>query len=458
MLSAALTLCLLLQAAALPRRAARPNLISIVADDLGRWAVGAYGNAEVRTPNLDRLAREGIRFTNAVAATPVCSPSRATWFTGRYPSELGIRDWISSSEAREGVGLRHRSWVEDLKEAGYETALFGKWHLGTLRSFHPTRHGFDTFLGFLGGGNRPMDPVLEEEGRTRRFVGPLPDILTDAAIAFLERKRTGPFLICLHFRAPHLPYGPVPEVDRRPFDRLEPTVPRIPWLDRGKLVRSTRAYYASIHSVDRNVGRLLAALDRLKLAEDTIVLFTSDHGYNEGRHGIDTKGNGHWIAGGVRGPKRPNMWETSIAIPWILRWPGRIPPGSALDVPAGTIDAYRTILGLCGVPPPEGCEARGRNLAPGILGRGSLPERPWLFGQYDLHNFGLAYLRMVRGRRFKLVKRLRARGLDELYDLREDPGERRNLYARFLRDPSRRPILDRLLEALGTWRKKIGDD
>lgn len=444
MLLATLLLC---APAEVPR-----NLVVVVTDDQARWAVGAYGNDEVRTPSIDRLADEGARFDNAFVPAPVCSPSRASWLTGRYPTELTITDWISPEEAARGLGLAAPTWTQALQASGLRTALVGKWHLGSAPDHHPTRLGFDEFVGFLGGGARPMDATLERDGEARVYEGPLPDRLTDEALRFIEENAAGRFALCLHFRAPHRPYGPVPEEDRAPYAELEPTLPDFPGLDADSLAETTRAYYASISSIDRNVGRLLDALERLELESDTVVVFTSDHGYNEGRHGIDTKGNGHWIVGGHRGPKRPNMWDTSLAIPLIVRWPGVVQPGTRIPALASGLDFYRTVLGLFEVPIPEGASPHGRDLGP-LLRGGTLEPRDALFGQYDLHNNGLAHLRMIRTERWKLVTN--ANGLDELYDLESDPGERTNLHHRVSREE---PDLVRGLEQrLHAWMHSIGD-
>lgn len=432
--------------------AQKSNLVTIVADDLGRWAMGAYDNREVRTPHLDRIAREGALFTRAFVACPVCSPSRATWLTGRYPTELGITDWISPREARAGLGLRGTTWPRVLQQAGWTTALLGKWHLGTLPEFHPTRLGFHHFMGFLSGGNRPMDPKLEVDGKERQLRGPLPDLLVDDAIDWLRRNRARPFALSLHFRAPHLPYGPVPESDSAPYEGLDPTVPRLRGLDAAQLKRRTKAYYASISSIDRNVGRLLAALEQLELSERTIVLFTSDHGYNEGRHRINTKGNGHWIAGGVSGPKRPNMWDTSIAVPLAIRWPEVVAPGRRISHPVSNLDIFRTVLGMLEVPLPEESGAGGIDFSPLLRGQ-RLPPRTAIFGQYDLHNNGLAYLRMIRGERWKYVRHWHANGMDELYDLVKDPGERRNLARR----GDQRARIEDLNRRLVAWMQSIED-
>ena len=178
-----------------------------------------------------------------------------------------------------------------LKRAGYFTGLVGKWHLGMQPQYHPTMKGFDHFTGFLGGGNSPINPTLEVDGKSRKFEGSLPDILTDDALAFVKKNKDRPFALMLNFRAPHLPYAPVPKVDSAPFAGLDPTIPDFPGLNVKQVKNWTREYYASVHSVDRNLGRLLALLDELGLTENTIVVFTSDHGYMIGHHGLHTKGN-----------------------------------------------------------------------------------------------------------------------------------------------------------------------
>ncbi len=435
----------------------RPNIISIVTDDQGRWTLGAYGNREARTPNMDRIAREGAKFLNAFVPTPVCSPSRASFMTGLYGTQIGITDWISPAEAAGGRGLpvSTTTWPEVLQKNGYKTALLGKWHLGDMQQFHPTRRGFDHFFGFLGGGNTPMNPTLEVSGKQTQLEGPLPDRLVDEAIRFVETNRDRPFGLLVHFRAPHLPYGPVPDEDSAPFTDLDPTVPKAPGLDEKQVKRLTREYYASIHSVDRNLGRLLERLDELDLTRRTIVLFTSDHGYNLGHHGIHTKGNGFWMAGGVNGPKRPNMWDTSIRVPLLVRWPGVVKPGTEIAEPVSNIDTFASVLGMLGVAVPDaanGLKHQGADFSPLLRGQ-NVPWRDAIFGQYDLHNGGQANMRMVRAGGWKLVRHHLTNGLDELYDLDGDPDERTNLFAR----PELRARRDELQSRLTAWQRSIGD-
>lgn len=433
----------------------RPNVIAIVTDDQARWAMGLYGNDEIHTPHMDRIGREGALFTNAFVATPVCSPSRATYLTGRWPTQLRITDWISPLEANRGLGLHGVTWPQVLKQHGYRTALVGKWHLGEQAEFHPQRLGFSHFMGFLSGGNRPMDPILEVDGKDVKMKGPLPDLLADDAIRFIRANRDQPFALCLHFRAPHLPYGPVPETDSAPYVDLDPTVPT----PRGGVVAQIkkwhRDYYASISSVDRNIGRLLDELEALGLVENTLVLFTSDHGYNNGRHGVETKGNASWIAGGVRGPKRPNMWDTSIRVPLVVRWPAVIQPGSQYEQMVSHLDIFRTMLGALSLPVPDEAAPHGRDFSPLFRGE-SAKQREYLFGQYDLHNSGLAYMRMVRTKQFKFVRHFKANFMDELYDLEKDPGETHNLASRN-RAKQWQHVLKPLRERLTAWQRSIGD-
>jgi uncharacterized sulfatase len=430
------------------------NLISIVTDDQGRWALGVYGNKEVRTPNMDRIGREGAVFLNAFTVTPVCSPSRASFMTGRYGTQVGITDYLAPNEEQAGVGLAAsaRTWPSVLQRHGYVTSLIGKWHLGNQPGFHPTKRGFNHFCGFLGGGNKPMDPTLEIEGKQQQLKGPLPDLLTDEALRFVESNRSRPFALCLHFREPHLPYGPVPDEDAAPFKDLDPTVPKPPGGDVAQIKKWTRDYYASIHAVDRNLGRLLKRLDDLELSKQTIVLFTSDHGYMIGHHGMHTKGNGMWIAGGVNGPKRPNMWDDSIRIPLLVRWPGVVQPGTQIKEPVTNLDTFASVLGMLKVPAPADYQQEGMDFSP--LLRGQKPAwRDTVYGQYDLHNFGLAYMRMIRTDQWKLVRHHHANGLDELYDLVSDPGETRNLY----QQPAQRSVREQLQQRLTAWQESISD-
>jgi uncharacterized sulfatase len=432
----------------------RPNLVFIVTDDQARWSLGAYGNKESRTPNMDRLAKQGAKFLSAFVATPVCSPSRASLMTGRYGTQVGITDWITPKQAEAGVGLPAEAitWMAVLQRSGYRTGLIGKWHLGALPQFHPAKCGFDHFMGFLGGGNTPMDPTLEVDGQTRKLKGSLPDILTDGAIAFVTRNRDRPFALMLNFRAPHLPYGPVPEEDSAPFNDLDPTIPKFPGLDIPQVKKWTRDYYASVYSVDRNLGRLLKVLQDMGLDEDTIVIFSSDHGYMIGHHGLHTKGNAQWVAGDQKGKQRPNMFDHSLQVPLIIRWPRVVKGGAEVRELVSNIDTFASVLGMLDVPPPRDYRQEGKDFSPLLRGQ-KLAWRDAVFAQYDLHNGGKASMRSIRTERWHLVRQHLGNQPDELFDLQADPEELHNRYSHV----QCRAMREELQRRLDEWMRSIDD-
>ena len=437
--------------------ARRFNLISIVTDDQASWSIGAYGNRESRTPNIDRLAREGARFLNAFVATPVCSPSRATFLAGRYGTQLNVTDWITPKEANAGAGLSPDAvtWPVVLQRQGYRTGLIGKWHLGGQPPFHPTRFGFDYFMGAPGGSFKPKDPELEVDGKMTKVEGFGADILTDDALRFVEANQARPFALLLHFREPHLPYDPVPEQDSAPFKALDPTVPPALGTNLNQVKQWTRLYFAAIHSVDRNLGRLLARLDELHLSDHTIVMLTSDHGYMIGHHGLHTKGNAYQIAKGGDGPRRqtrPNMFEESIRIPWIVRWPGVVKPGLEIPQHVSNLDTYATVLSMLNARPAADWKQEGVDVSPLLRGRKFTPHAA-IHGQYDLHNDSIAFLRMIRTDEWKLVRHYFDRDADELYNLRDDPGETNNLYTSTRHTKTRAGLQQQLIR----WQRSIGD-
>ena len=424
---AGLALSALARLAASP---AHPNVIFIMTDDQSQWGVGAYGNKEIVTPHLDQLARDGVLLRHAFVTTPVCSASRATFLTGLYSTQTGIPDYLASSEEKAGFGLpaSATTWPQVLQRNGYVTGLIGKWHLGIQPQFHPTKHGFDHFFGFIGGFNTPMNPRMEVNGELKQFKGPISDIMTNDAMRFVEANRARPFALLLHYREPHLPYGPMPEEDLAPFKGRDLTVPEHVGVVTAKTQELRRAYYAAVHAVDRNVGRLLAKLDELGLARDTIVVFTADNGYMIGQHALHTKGNAWWLIEGIPpNTKRPNMYEDSLRVPFIVRWPAAIKPQTETTQPFSSVDTFATMLGLTGVAIPSEVKQEGADYSPLLRGQ-KIPWRDAMFAQYDLKSGGLAYMRMIRTERWKLVRHYLSLELDELYDLQNDPGEERNLY------------------------------
>jgi uncharacterized sulfatase len=432
----------------------RPNIIFLYTDDQARWALGAYGNREIKTPHLDRLARRGAIFRNAFTVTPVCSPSRAALLTSRYATELGIAEWIDPrSEPDLGLAPSAITWPELLRGFGYTTMLAGKWHLGTRDEFHPTRQGFDRFFGFRDGSNRPIDPRLEVDGQMRALKGSLPDLLVDEGLKFVDANRDRPFLLSIHFRAPHTPYGPVPEQDSAPYRTLDPMIPNVPGLPRERVKQIYREYYASISSVDRNIGRLLAKLDEPGLTERTIIIFTSDHGYMIGHHGLWHKGNATWLVDGKKGA-RPNMFDDAIRVPLLVCWPGAIAPGTTIEQVVSNLDLFPTILEMAGLGVPKNLEIRGRSLVP-LLRSQSISWDDTLFGQYDMHHGKIAQMRMIRTREWKLVRHFEPGEEDELYHLADDPGEAHSLAASS--DAKDRAMRETLARRLQGWMAKIPD-
>lgn len=438
--------------------AERQNIIVVFTDDQATWTLGCYGDRDAVTPNLDAFAREAVRFANAFVATPVCSPSRATLLTGRYGTQVGITDWISEQEGNAGLGLAPGTitWPAILQRAGWTTGLFGKWHLGLKNQFYPTKFGFDHFFGFVGNGARTRSPRFDFPDGSRTVEGWTADLITDDALRFIETNRARPFAVCLHYREPHEPYGPMPAVDEAALRDKPLTVPDLPGLDRQQVEQRTRAYRAAVHAIDRNLGRVFGHLKQHGLWERTIVIFTSDHGYSIGQHVVEGKGNAAWIAGGQRGPQRPNLWDLSLRVPLLVRWPGVTTPGAVVPQMVSSIDNFITILSMLGVDPPAEVHHEGLDLSRLLKGQGQ-PARDIVFAQYDLHNTGFARMRSARTERWKLVRRFDAQLADDLYDLQADPDENDNLVSRTGPRPEVRGVYDELSARLLDWMKSIDD-
>lgn len=416
--------------------AERPNIVFIFADDHAAWATGHAGHPNAITPNMDRIYREGADFVNAFTTTPVCSPSRAGLIASRYGTEVGITEWINPrTESQLGLDPALPVWPRFLADAGYHTGLVGKWHLGTEKRFHPTKFGYQYFMGFRAGGTTPKDPILEVNGDERKVEGYVVDIVTDDAIAFLNREKAGPFVLSLHFREPHSPWIPIRDEYAAPFKGLDPKVPNpdFPKLDVPKVKEMTTKYLASIHGLDRNIGRVLDELDRLDLAKNTIVIYSSDHGYNMGHHGIWHKGNGRWIltqnppdAPNVPGPQRPNMYDNSLRVPLAIRWPGVIKPGTAITQTVSNLDWFPTLLEMAGVKVPSDAKVHGKSFVPVIRGTAA----DWnndLYAQYSTHDESHTHMRAYRTPEWKLIRDFLNEGRDEFYDLKTDPAEMTNL-------------------------------
>jgi arylsulfatase A-like enzyme len=449
-----------------------PNLLFVLTDDQAQWAVGAYGNPDIHTPNMDRLAREGMKFTLAMTC-PVCSPSRGMILSGLYPHQIGLDDYIGDED--EGIDPKVPLLSEVLKQAGYVTALFGKWHLGHKRpEHHPNRRGFDVFIGSRGGGFANKDPKLEVNGEVRQFSGFAIDVLTEHALQFMRQNRDRPFALFFHTREPHMPYLPVPEEAMKPYEGKRLKVPKVEGVPEERMQQEYRAYYSAITAVDIALGRLLDELETLGIADDTIVVFMGDNGYMIGQHGLETKGNAWRIVpqgGTVIGTKilgdpnlrRPNMFDLSILVPLIIRWRGVVPPNSVCDELVVSTDLMPTFVdilkqfGRARLLPSQ-LHFEGQSLLPLLRGE-KVAWRDAAFLLYDMHHGAVAHMRMVRTKRWKLVLHLREGeapaepNFGELYDLQNDPEEERNLYG----DPSVKSVQDELTEMLRDWQKRVSD-
>jgi arylsulfatase A-like enzyme len=441
-----------------------PNIVFILADDQAPWALGLSGHPYASTPNLDRLFQEGAYLVNSFTTTPVCSPSRASLMTGRYGSEIGITEWINPRREPElGLDPKLVTWPEVLEQGGYRTGLVGKWHLGLADKFHPTKTGFDYFMGFRGGGTTPSDPELEENGKYRKFEGFTTDILTDRALGFLERNKGRTFHLSIHFRAPHAPWLPVRDEDWAPFDGIDPKVPNpdYPKLDIPRVKKMTREYLASVRGVDRNVGRVLKRLDELGLSGKTIVIYSSDHGYNMGHNGIWHKGNGHWVL--TENPKatynipdgqRPNMYDNSIRVPTAVRWPGVVKPGTTITQTVANIDWYRTIVEMAGLRVPAGVTIRGRSIVPLLKGERLAWENDF-YAEYSTRHQSYTHMRMYRTAEWKLIRDFLDPSRDELYNLKSDPAETKNLIG--AGTPETKRVIGELHAKIVARMQEIGD-
>ncbi len=423
---------------------ARPNIIVFMTDDHGAWATGAYGCSEMFTPNIDRLARTGTRFTQAYAATPVCSPSRLSYMTGKMPSQHGVQDWLRPEDSFGKDTRRwlagHTTYARLLSEAGYRTGMVGKWHMGDDEH---VQEGFSYWATVPGGGGPFKDVEFVKNGQRVKVPGFKEDFIGDCALEFLSAPSRQPFFLLVPFYAPHTPYNYQPEVDRAHYANSKfacfPREPRHPW--HNKELRqhhleeaSMRAYSALISGADRNVGRVLDHLDRAGLRSSTTVVFTADQGWNAGHHGVWGKGNGTWPF---------NMYDESIRVPMIWSHPGRIPESKTVDAMVSSYDFFPTMLDWAGVPAPTDAARPGRSYAPFL--RGVNPK--WdnkLYFEYSM-------VRGVRTPTAKLIERT-AEWPGEFYDLARDPGEKQNL----MDQPASQATIEPLRADLRRWFTKIG--
>jgi len=408
------------------------NIVFILADDLGWAELGCYGNSFNETPNLDLFASRGVRFTDAYAAAPVCSPTRAAIMTGLHPARVGITDYLRADDPRY-LSPHYFSLPKALKTAGYHCGLIGKWHLMgdyALRKGDPKLHGFDEVIcsesSYIGPGYYFPPYQHMKEVQPRRPDEYLTDRLNEEAVEFIERNRTRPFFLFLSHYAPHTRLAGKPELVKKYASKP----------DAGKK-RNNPELAAMIESIDQGVGMIWDTLRRLGLADRTVVVFSSDNGGEE-----RVTSNAPLRAG------KSTLYEGGIRVPLIVAGPGFGKPGSVSAVPVVSMDLYATFLAIAGTRAPQKLD--GIPIQELLKDPRKYQERT-LFWHYPLekpHFLGGRSSGAVRQGNFKLIE-FYDDGTIELYNLKEDLGETTNLSGKL---PAQR---DRLLGLLRDWRKSL---
>jgi arylsulfatase A len=427
----ALCLLFLLEGAAIA--SSRPNVVIILADDLGWADLGCYGNTFNQTPQIDSLAAEGLRFTHFYAG-PVCSPTRANLQSGQDQARFGITQHIPGHRrpfarlidpvVAPHLPLEVETFAERLQTAGYTTGYFGKWHLGG-RGFSPSEQGWQTVLECQGNTVPPRLTGANEVRRTAEF-------LTDKAIEFIDAHKDGPFLLQVSHCAVHIPLSTTSELLAK-YEAREP-MPGYP---------SLPAYAGLLEELDQSVGRIVEAVETAGLTEKTLILLLSDNG------GLEHEQNGRVVTSNqpLRSEKG-TLYEGGIRVPAIARWPGSIPAGSICDTPAITMDVYPTCLELAGAEMPTDQPCDGISLAPLLHDPGTPIDRDTLYWHLPHYHHSTPAGAIRRGD-WKLLEFFED-DHRELYNLRSDPGEHTDLASV---EPQRAASLQ---QALAQWRQQVG--
>lgn len=456
----------------------KPNIVLVMADDMGYWAMGCAGNREIRTPNLDQLAAEGMYFPDFFCTSPVCSPARASVLCGRMPSAHGIQDWIarghiSYGEVAPGLKEKHgdpdasweyawsrqqlkddrairymegfRTYTDILAEHGYVCGLAGKWHLGDAG--HP-QNGFTYWQSIAMGGDNYFYPVvLQGEKFDMLRDTYITNYITGKAFEFLRNRDIDkPFYLSVHYTAPHSPW----ERSQHPAEFYDlyrdcpftgtPNVPPHKWgsgYSQEDRRNRLQGYYAAVTAMDSDIGKLVGYLKEEGLWEDTVFIFTADNGMSMGHHGIFGKGNGTFPM---------NLYDTAVKVPMIVSCPGRIPAGSVARGLYSHYDILPTIAGLMGEAPEEGLPGRSFQ----EIFQGRVPDGRDAVVVYD--EYGPA--RMIRTREYKYIHRY-PYGENEFYDLEADPGEEVNLAES--KDPAVQERIAALKNRMEQWFVRYSD-
>ena len=388
-------------AAAVAAQAERPNVVFILADDLGYGDLSCYGRPDYQTPVLDQMAREGLRFTSAYAAAPVCTPTRCALATGRYPQRLavGLTEPLKKGTADMEIGLppEHPTISSRLNANGYETALIGKWHLGWKPEFGPNQHGYHEFFGVLSGTAdyfTHSGDLWENQTPVQR-VGYLTDLLSERAVRFITRRHAKPFYLSLHYTAPHSPWEG-PEDAAIGHDAH----------GEGPMIKGgSRAIFGSmVKSMDAGIGRVLNALTTAAANRNTLVILTSDNGGE--RYSFN------WPFSF----QKFDLWEGGIRVPAIVRWTGKVPAGRSTDQAIITMDWASTILAVTGTSPDPSYPLDGEDLWPIVTGARDVYDRT-LFWRTIMHD-------AARVGRWKYLK---TSGVEHLFDLSTDLGEKNDV-------------------------------
>ena len=434
-----------------------PNIVFILTDDQGYWSLGCYGNHEIHTPNLDRLAERGTRFENFFCVSPVCSPARASLMTGRIPSQHGIHDYLcggngGSTQTAIEYLKGQTGYTDILAENGYTCGLSGKWHLGD--GLHPQK-GFTFWYTHQKGGGPYYNAPMIRDGKYVEEKEYITDVITDEALKFIDREKykDNPFYLSIHYTAPHSPWvgcHPKEYTDLYEDCRFETCPQREtphPWakLDVLPGYRNPRenliGYFAAVTAMDANVGRILDKLEEEGLTEDTLVIFSSDNGFNCGHHGIWGKGNGTFPL---------NLYDSSVKVPLIISRPGHLPEGRVCKDMCSGYDFMPTLLDYLGMENPDAEKLPGRSFLSYLLEadreeelqNGPNAGEPQTVVVFD--EYGPA--RMIRSKEYKYIHRVPF-GPDEFYDLTGDPGEDENLICR----EEYQELIEKMMRQMDTW-------
>ncbi|MHC4122750.1 MAG: sulfatase [Planctomycetota bacterium] len=425
------------------------NFLFILIDDLGWMDLGCYGSSFYETPNIDKLANQGMRFTQAYAASPICSPTRASILSGKNPARLKLTQWIGGPQEptpyKLQMPLEETTIAETFKEAGYATGFIGKWHLGR-EEFYPTKQGFDTNIAGCQIGTpktyfSPYDIPTMKEGPEGEY---LTDRLTDDAVKFIEKNKDTAFLLYLSHYAVHTPIQAKKEITAK-YEVKAKKLPRSEkkYYDIGDdyktyLVQSHAVYAAMVESVDQSIGKIIKKLKALGLNKNTVVIFMSDNG------GVATYHKSYGKAPTANVPLREGkgwLYEGGIREPMIIKWPGVTKPGSVCDEPVISTDFYPTMLEMAGLPAKPNQHTDGISLVPLLKGTRSL-DRKALYWHYPHFNaFGNIPGGAIRVGDYKLIEYYEDNRI-ELYDLKNDIGEKQNL---FKKEPQRAGELRKML-------------